>query len=471
MESKSFPRLTIGAPKGRSGKTNVTIGLIGALTKQGQKVIPFKKGPDFIDPAWLSLAAGNECHILDLFLFSRMQNLALFAEQAQKNGVSLIEGNMGLFDGIDAQGSGSTAELAKLLKSPVILVLDVTRMTRTAAAIVKGLAAFDPELNLAGIILNRVGSRRQEILVRTAIEDYCGLPVIGAIPKFKNPVIDERHLGLVPPVEYGKKNEAVDFLSTIIKDNVDLELIKKLAQSAPKLFLPDLKKAQEKPPRVRIGIFKDVVFQFYYPENLRALKREGAELIKIDSLKDQHLPQIDGLYLGGGFPEVQAEALAENHSLKEEVAAAAEKGLPIYAECGGLIYLGRSLLASNKEYPMAGVFPISFALEPTPVGHGYMHLEVTEDNPYYPKGMLLKGHEFHYTRPLIEDLEIIHKNNVQLIFNLKRGTGFYAGRDGLIKGNTLAHYAHFHAAAIPQWAENLVNLSGRYHQINSPINL
>jgi cobyrinic acid a,c-diamide synthase len=470
MESKSFPRLTVGAPKGRSGKTSVTIGLIGALTQQGQKVIPFKKGPDFIDPAWLSLAAGNECHILDLFLFSHMQNLTLFAEQAQENGISIIEGNMGLFDGIDAKGSGSTAELAKLLKSPVILVLDVTRMTRTAAAIVKGLAAFDPELNLAGIILNRVGSHRQELLVRTAIEDYCGLPVIGAIPKFKNSVIDERHLGLVPPIEYEKKNEVVDFLSTVIKDNVDLELIKKLAQTTPKLFLPDLRKVQDKPMRVRIGIFKDVVFQFYYPENLRALKREGAELIEIDSLKDQHLPQIDGLYLGGGFPEVQAEALAENRSLKEAVAAAAERGLPIYAECGGLIYLGQSLLTSNGEYPMAGVFPVSFALESVPVGHGYMHLEVVEDNPYYPKGVLLKGHEFHYTRPLIEDLKITH-NNIGLIFNVKRGTGFYAGRDGLVKGNTLAHYAHFHAAAIPQWAENFVNLSAWYHQINSPFNL
>jgi len=456
------PRITIGAPRGRSGKTSVSIGLARAFQEEGKKIIPFKKGPDFIDPAWLTLAAGKQCHNLDLFLLSREQVRGIFAAEAVNADLALIEGNMGLFDGLDLAGSGSTAELAKLLQSPVILVLDVTRMTRTAAAVVQGLSAFDPKLAVAGVILNRVGSSRQALLVRTAIEEYCGVPVVGTLPKLQDKVLSERHLGLVPPAECPESNAVVETLAKVVKDNVDLGAIGRLAQSALPLAVSPLSPTAARSVRAKIGVFRDAAFQFYYPENLQALRDQGGELVEINALNDRHLPPVDGLYLGGGFPENWASVLADNSSLMRDVALRASEGLPIYAECGGLIYLGRSLICQGREYPMAGVFPLTFTMEAKPAGHGYMTMEVAGDNPYYPRGTVLKGHEFHYSRPLIEDME-----GLRPVFKVTRGTGFAAGWDGLIYKHTLAHYAHFHAVSTPQWAQSLVELAAE-HQAARP---
>ncbi len=454
------PRVLIAGVRGGSGKTLISLGLLAAWRKQGYQMAPFKKGPDYIDAAWLSLAAGRLCRNLDLFLMSPQAALESFAGSAAASDVAVIEGNRGLFDGMDAQGSYSTAELAKLLRAPVVLSVDCTKATRTVAAVVLGCQQLDTQVSLRGVILNQVAGPRHESVLREAIESICRTPVLGAIPRIPERLFPERHLGLVPPPEHGQLASAIDQAAAVAEEYLDLEAMWDLAQQAPALE-PQPQQGpttQERPQAevARIGVFRDAAFQFYYPENLEALERQGARLIEVSPIHDPALPEVDALYIGGGFPETLAPALAENRPFLDSLRRSIEQGLPVYAECGGTVYLGKTLLFEGKEYPMAGALPVVFAFGAKPQGHGYTVLETVERNPFYAVGETLRGHEFHYTymQSSPEDLSFA--------FRVQRGHGFDGERDGLCHRNVLACYTHVHALGTDCWAPALVRAAARF---------
>ncbi len=448
------PRVVIAGLRGGSGKTTLALGLIAAWQQRVGEVVPFKKGPDYIDAGWLTLAAGQSCYNLDPYMMSGEQILDSFWQHSQKAQGAVIEGNRGLHDGLDAEGSCSTAELAKLLQAPVLLVVDGTMVTRTAAAAVLGCQHLDPEVPIRGVILNRVAGPRHEEMLRTTIERYCRVPVVGAIPKLKEDDFPERHMGLVTALEHPEAREAILARIQIVKRYLDLEKVIAIANQAPPLSwrpaYPSerVSKAYRQPV---IGVIKDSAFQFYYPENLEALEKRGARLVTLNSMQDRVLPPLDAIYIGGGFPETHAEQLAANSQFRGSLKSAIEAGLPVYAECGGLMYLGRSLDIEGSIYPMVEALPIDFQLEKKPQGHGYTEVQVVETNPFYPVGITLKGHEFHYSRVIHSDLD-----SNSLVFAMKRGTGILDGKDGVCYKNVLATYTHVHAIGTPEWAEGLI---------------
>jgi len=462
----AFPRIMIAALRGGSGKTIVSVGLIASWRKRGMAVAPFKKGPDFIDAGWLALAASHPCFNLDTFLMPADKILLSFTKRALFADIAVIEGNRGLYDGIDLEGSTSTSELAKLLNAPVILLIDCTKSTRTVAAMVLGCLRFDPEVNICGVILNRVAGARHESILRKTVEEYCALPVLGAIPKIKGEAFPERHMGLVPTPEHDWAEESVEKAAEMAQRYLDLDRLLAIAKEAPGLTATseildektnlDIK---EGGPRPRIGVIRDAAFQFYYPENLEAIEAAGADIVMVSALGDPGLPSLDGLYIGGGFPETQARALAENRGFRDDVRRLAEKGLPIYAECGGLMYLGESLVLDNVTYPMVGVFPAIFGFSKRPEGHGYTIFEVEKPNPYFEPGVQVRGHEFHYSKVLSWQ-----GRSDDLAFRMIRGTGLDGKRDGLCYKNTLATYSHIHALGTPSWADAMVEASALYSQ-------
>jgi cobyrinic acid a,c-diamide synthase len=511
------PRLIIAALRGGSGKTVLSIGILAALRKSGKSVAPFKKGPDYIDAGWLALAAGRPCYNLDAFLLSREDNLNSFQSHSINSDISIIEGNRGLYDGIDLEGSTSTAELGKLLACPVILCVDCTKITRTMAAVVSGCCQFDPDVMIKGVILNRVANARHEKKLRGSIEHYCRIPVVGAIPKLGEQYFPERHLGLVPTPEHDWANKSIEAISSIAEQHIDLAAIAAIANSAPALKTEDrvqraedrrqrievrgqttedgLKKSEvgmrksetevgqpatriqqvvtsdqepeavdQQPatsiqypvfsietPSVRVGIIKDSAFQFYYPENIDALAKGGAEVVFISPLKQKELPELDALYIGGGFPETHAGQLAENKNFSARLKALADDGFPIYAECGGLMYLGEKLVLEGVSYPMVGVLPLTFDFYKRPQGHGYTIVKVEGQNPYYDIGTEIRGHEFHYSR-----VSKWAGQKGDLVFRMQRGAGIEKDRDGILYKNVLATYTHVHALGTPQWAQALI---------------
>jgi cobyrinic acid a,c-diamide synthase len=466
--SNILPRIIIAALKGGSGKTITSLGLAAAWLDKGLKVAPFKKGPDFIDASWLTLAAGRPCYNLDSFLMTDPQIAQSFHSNSVGMDISLIEGNRGLFDGLDQEGRYSTATLGKLLKAPVIIIVDVTMVTRTVAALVLGCQKFDPGLKIGGIILNRVAGPRQDSIIRNSIEHYCNVPVVGSIPKLKKNLFPERHMGLIPHRERERAEKAIAWAKKVVEQNLDLESIEKIAHDSDSLESANHDREQAQPdtlPRepLRIGFIRDNAFWFYYPENLDQLKNLGAVLVEVDSMTDKQLPMLDALYIGGGFPETQAEALAYNEGFRASLKERIEAGLPVYAECGGLMYLGESLILKEKTYPMAGVLPLKCVLEERPQGHGYTILEVTRPNPFYPVGEILKGHEFHYSKPSITD-----SKGIDTSFHVKRGRGLDGQRDGLFKKNLLATYTHLHAAGNTLWSQSFYNKALQIKRQNKP---
>lgn len=464
-----FPRIIVGALRGGSGKTILAIGIIAAFCRRGKSVAPFKKGPDYIDAGWLALAAGRPCYNLDSFLLDDWANLQSFTSHAADSDLAVIEGNRGLYDGIDLQGSTSTAELAKLLKSPVVLCVDCTKATRTMAAVVSGCARFDPDVMIKAVILNRVANSRHEQKLRDSIEYYCGIPVVGALPKLGRQLFPERHLGLVPTPEHNWAKDSIDAVAQITEQHVDLKAVLEIARDVPNLTPPDRATRPQEISRKtaksaalaatvalsskpRIGILKDSAFQFYYPENIDALAVHGAEIVFISPLKDPQLPELDALYIGGGFPETHAQQLAANQTFSRQLKGHAEKGLPIYAECGGLIYLGETLNLEGKTYPMAGVLPIAFDFYKRPQGHGYTLVTVEKPNPYYDVGMEIRGHEFHYSQ-----VAKWSGTDDDLVFRMQRGSGIHKDRDGILYQNVLATYTHIHARGTPTWAKAFVH--------------
>ncbi|UCC78631.1 MAG: hydrogenobyrinic acid a,c-diamide synthase (glutamine-hydrolyzing) [Candidatus Zixiibacteriota bacterium] len=465
--AEKIPRLVIAGLSGDSGKTIVTLSILAALKRKGLNLSVFKKGPDYIDPAWLSWAAGSDCRNLDTFLINDRDVLMTFGEYASPSGISLIEGNRGIFDGRGDEGKHSTAELAKLLRAPVALVVDCTKTTRTVAAMVKGCINFDPGVNIAGVILNKLAGKRHRAVIVDSIEKYCGIPVLGAIPRFDGEaeLIPGRHLGLVTPSEFESGYKLENRLYEIAEKHLDLNEILKRANDAQALDHTAFESNRESYPDVKIGYFKDSVFTFYYPENLEALRERGAELIPVSSLSDSSLPDIDGLYIGGGFPETHADQLSENRPLMDSVKSAAEDRLPIYAECGGLIYLSRSLKWNSRIFPMAGLFDIDLKMSKKPVGHGYVEAEIDRKNPFYTNDAVIKGHEFHYSAP-VSDFE-----TDSTCMNIKRGTGIGGNRDGLLYKNCFAAYTHIHARGVPEWANSFVRLAREYMNAKKQIGI
>ena len=476
----------IAALRGGSGKTILSIGLIAAWQKRNWSIAPFKKGPDYIDTGWLALAANRPCYNLDTFLLASPLILQSFLNHTHKDDIAVIEGNRGLYDGIDLAGSTSTAELAKLLKTPILLCVDCTKITRTMAAVISGLIQFDPDVTIMGVVLNRVAGARHERILRDNIEHYCGIPVLGAIPKLKTQIFPERHMGLVPTPEHDWAGESINTAAQVASDHIDLDAVYECIRYLPPLDSTEVRRQRseargqrtEASPspkgfgaagkgeiteveavRPRIGIIKDSAFQFYYPENIDALKMAGAEILFISPLAQKTLPALDALYIGGGFPETHAQQLAENKSFRDALKAMAEDGLPIYAECGGLMYLGEELVLEENAYPMVGVLPLTFDFYPRPQGHGYTVVTVENDNPYYDIGAEIRGHEFHYSRVLNWS-----GDEKDLVFRMQRGVGITKDKDGICYKNVLATYTHIHALGTPHWAPALVRNATAYQQ-------
>ncbi len=454
--------IVVAGLRGGSGKSAVAVGLVAAWTSDGHAVTPFKKGPDYIDAGWLSVAAGRPCRNLDPFLMTPETIRASFAAHAGP--LAVIEGNRGLFDGVDAAGSRSTAELAKMLDLPVLLVVDCTKATRTVAALVLGCRALDPEVRLIGVVGNRLGTGRQRRVIAEALREYTDVPFLGGLPRMAEEPFPMRHLGVIPFQEHGAAPGAVAALAATVRDHLDISLL--LERICPLTTGSGEKRPETPHPapgdekevtghggsgRVRIGVMRDAAFQFYYPENLEALEAAGAELVAIDALHHPDLPAVDGLYIGGGFPETSIAALADNSSLRRDVRRAAEEGMPVYAECGGLIYLCRSLEVAGVRYPLAGVFPVDLDITRRPQAHGYSVLRVEGENPFYPVGTEIRGHEFRYSRVLAWEGE-----PGRLPLRVVRGTGFAGRREGLAFRNVLALYTHVHALGTPEWAPAFV---------------
>ncbi len=443
--------IVIAGLAGGSGKSVISVGLTLALARAGKTVVPFKKGPDYIDAGWLKLAAGRSCYNLDPYLMSEEVIRHSFLTHSAGADRVIVEGNRGLYDGVNAEGGYSTAELALTLKLPVLLVVNCTKTTRTVAAMVLGCQKLDERVDIRGVVLNQIGTERHRAIVTQAVEKYTGLPVLGAVPRMKRDIFPMRHLGVTPHQEYEDSAAAMDLLAATINEHLDIERIEAIMAPVGRPESCGPGSPQADGLRLRIGILMDAAFQFYYTENLEALERLGAELVMINALTAATLPELDGLYIGGGFPETSAAELAANSSFRQSLREAVAAGLPVYAECGGLIYLGDSIILEGQEYPLAGVFPIRFGMSKRPQAHGYSTFVVDGDNPFYSKGAEVRGHEFRYSTVLNWQ-----GSPEQLTLKMTRGQGFMDGRDGLTVNNVLALYTHVHADGTPQWAEGFM---------------
>ena len=462
-------RLLVSAAHKSSGKTTLTIGLCAALARRKLRVQPFKKGPDYIDPMWLSLAGGRPCHNLDFFLMPHEEILATFSRYARGSDIALIEGNKGLYDGLDLDGSNSNAALAKLLDAPVVLVIDARGMTRGVAPLILGYQAFDRDIRIGGVILNQLGGSRHERKLRAVIEHYTDVPVIGAVHHDERLAIVERHLGLMPSNEASAAHAKIDQIAELVAAQVDLDRIQALAAAAPPLPAgnpsPDAAALTHASPAsgrgdsnkvpIKLGIARDAAFAFYYPADLEALEHHGAELVPIDTLRDPHLPAIDALFIGGGFPEVHMQALEANRSLRAEIRQAIENGLPVYAECGGLMYLTRSLAWHGQHCEMVGALPADTVMHAKPQGRGYVKLRETGAGPWpalppTPAAVEIRAHEFHYS-----SLENV-ADGLHYAYDVTRGTGIDGRRDGIVYRNVLACYTHMRDVGGNHWTWRFV---------------
>ncbi len=446
-------QLLISAAHKSSGKTIVGIGLCAALTRRGLAVQPYKKGPDYIDPMWLSRASGRPCRNLDFHTMGRDEVRRAFRSAATGADLALVEGNKGLHDGLDLDGGNSNAALATLLRSPVVLVLDSCGTTRGVAPLVLGYQAFAPEVRIAGVVLNRVGGPRHEGKLRAVLEHYTDVPVLGAVGRDPELCIPERHIGLTPDNEAQDAARRVARIGDAVARQVDLDAL--LALAAPLAAVAAQPEAPAPTPDVRIGVARDAAFGFYYPDDLTALRRAGAELVFFDTLRDRRLPPVDGLFVGGGFPETKMRELEANRALRRQIAAAVEAGLPTYAECGGLMYLARSLTWQGRTCRMVGAVPADAVMEDRPQGRGYVRLRQTEHAPWPLPGQggeqpLLAAHEFHHSRLVNVG------DGVAFAYRVVRGHGIDGRHDGLVHRNLLAGYAHLRDVEANRWAGRFV---------------
>lgn len=460
----TFPRLVIAGTSSNVGKTTVTLALLAALKSRGRRVQPFKAGPDFIDPGHHTAASGRTSRNLDGWMLGETVNREIFARAAADADISIIEGMMGLFDGSSpVSETGSTAELAKQLAAPVLLVVDGSAMARSAAALVSGYAKFDPELRVAGVLFNRVGGEGHYRLLKEAVEAATDVAVVGYLRPDPTVTVPDRHLGLVTAIEKGS-TELYDRLARAAAETVDLDHVEALAQSAggfPVLGTPFPVLRSENGTRdagdglVRVGVAYDAAFCFYYPDNLELLETAGAELVKFSPLRDRSLPDVDLLYLGGGYPELYGAALSENVAMRQAIHSFAARGGAIYAECGGLMYLTEAIRDfEGRSHEMIGLFPAKAVMRKPGLTLGYRTVECSQRCMLGELGVMARGHEFHYST-------LVPNGPLSYACTLADAQGKPRGQDGLISGNVLALYTHLHFASRPQIATTLVDSARR----------
>lgn len=449
MAQVNVPRVVIAGTSSGVGKTTIVTGLLAALTQRGLQVQSYKVGPDYIDPGYHRLASGKAAHNLDTWLAPPEKVVPIFTKTAQGNDVVIIEGVMGLYDG-GRTGVSSTAAIAKMLNAPVVLVVDAKSMGESVAATVLGYKMYDPAVRLAGVIVNRLGSATHKAMVCEALERL-EVPVVGCI--YRNEVLHmpERHLGLTPVTEHDAFDTVAE-MGRQIAEQVDVTGLVEVARSAGPLTIPAADVVRRK-AEVRIGVAQDEGFSFYYPESLAVLEALGAELVPFSPLKDRSIPAVEGLVLGGGFPEMFVAELAANESIRQSVYRACRQGLPVYAECGGLMYLTRQIVDfTGKAYDMAGVIPAVCSMESKLQTVGYVEATALRDNVLCKAGETLRGHEFHFSR-MIPDGEA---DQFPWAFQFKkmRTGSIYPG--GYMAGNVLGSYLHMHFAGNEQAAARFV---------------
>ena len=451
------PRVLVSATHKSSGKTTVAIGLCRALRDRGLTVQAFKKGPDYIDPMWLTTATGRRCRNLDPYLSDAAEYRGAFRRHAAAADVCVVEGNKGLYDGLALDGSNSNAALAKALGLPVVLVIDARGMTRGIAPLILGYQAFDRDVRIAGVILNNLGGSRHEAKLRMVIEHYTDVRVLGALHCDPRLAITERYLGLMPSNEAEGAEQRVAAIGAVVSAAVDVDDVLRIATDVPPLAVPGDAVAEPFPPPavadLRIGVIQDRAFGFYYADDLDALRAAGATLIRVDALADTQLPNVDGLVIGGGFPELFAAELEANAQLRGKIRAAIDAGLPVYAECGGLMYLARTLTHKGQTHRMVGAIPGDVVMHDRPVGRGYVNLEESADFPWPAAGAgdgTVRAHEFHYSS--LENLP----GDLHYAYTVKRGHGVDGRRDGIVVQNVLASYAHLRSAGSNAWAARFV---------------
>ncbi|MCP4933599.1 MAG: hydrogenobyrinic acid a,c-diamide synthase (glutamine-hydrolyzing) [bacterium] len=453
--------LYISAAHKSSGKTTLSVGLAAALTRRGSRVQTFKKGPDYIDPLWLQLASDHPCYNLDFNTQNTEEIMDLFARKLADSEIGLIEGNKGLYDGVALDGQDSNAALAVKLQAPVILVIDVMGITRGIAPLLVGYSTFDPNVNIAGVIFNKVGSPRQEDKLRTSVERYTDISIVGSVPRDNNLLAPERHLGLVPPSESDHVSERITELAKMMEASLDIDQLSEMAQLAPP---PPTSKSvpvvETMPHKLRIGIARDSAFGFYYQDDLETLENAGAELVFVNTLEEQKLPAIDGLFLGGGFPETHMKALQNNKSLRADIKVAAQGGLPVYAECGGLMYLSKQIIWRDEIAEMVGFIPGTVTMHDAPQGRGLVLLQETGQGAWPEQSgdeqpATIKAHEFHYAslEGLPDDTVFAHK--------VLRGHGIDGAHDGIVLDNVQAGFCHHRTTAQNDWAVRFVDFVRR----------
>jgi cobyrinic acid a,c-diamide synthase len=456
-------RFYVSAAHKSSGKTTISVGITAALSARGLRVQTFKKGPDYIDPQWLRLASGRPCYNLDYNTQSQGEILSAFARRADAD-AALIEGNKGLYDGMDLEGRDCNASLAGLLGAPVVLVISVEGVTRGIAPLLLGYQAFDPSLKFAGVILNRVASSRQEAKLRQVIERYTSFEVLGAVRRSPELAVNERHLGLTTPLETGRHQAAIAKLAEAVEQSANLDRLLELASAAGGPAPAPPSREQRGAGRdLRVAVARDSAFSFYYADDLEALEAAGAELVFFSPLADARLPEADALLLGGGFPETHMAALEANAALRAEVRAAVEAGLPAYAECGGLMYLCRSIQWGEERREMAGVIPADVVMGAKPQGYGLVTLTETSAAPWgalTAGGDPIRAHEFHYAR--LENVE----PGLTFAYDVTRGHGVTGRQDGVVIGNLLAGFTHLRHTEHTPWANRFVELARRWKTQN-----
>ena len=450
QEPMNFPRLVIAGTHSGVGKTTVTLAILAALNARGLRVQAFKVGPDFIDPGHHSAGTGRLSRNLDGWMLGEAVNREIFTRASADADLSIIEGMMGLFDGSSPVSEiGSTAELAKQLDAPVLLVIDGSAMARSAAAMVSGYATFDPALRVAGVLFNRVSSEGHYMLLKQAVEQETKVKVVGYMRADQEMTISDRHLGLVTAMEQGT-GELYGRLAKAAAETVDLDRVEVLARSCRELPMASHSISGSNGRRVRIGVAQDQAFCFYYPENLELLEREGAELVKFSPLNDRVLPDTDMLYLGGGYPELHGERLAGNTAMRTAIRKFSERGGTIYAECGGMMYLTQAIRdLAGTSHEMVGLFAAEAVMSKVSMTLGYRELRTLQPCVLGEIGVTVRGHEFHYS--LVEP-----KGRLQYACMLTDAQGQSKGQDGLVVGNTVGLYSHLHFASQPKVAASLI---------------
>jgi cobyrinic acid a,c-diamide synthase len=450
-------RLFVSAIHKSSGKTMVSVGLAAAFAARGLAVRTFKKGPDYIDPMWLAQAGNCTCYNLDFNTQSDDEIRATFARGGCGADVALIEGNKGLHDGLDTGGRDSSAALAKLLRAAVVLVVDTCGMTRGIAPLIIGYAEFDPNVEILGVILNKVGTARQETKLRQALEYYTDTPVLGVVGRDETLNVDERHLGLTTPTETQGPGEIIARARDVVMQSIDLDRLIRQADTDSDGCSPPFCDVTTSDDDLRVAVPRDAAFGFYYADDFEAFAQAGAKLVFFDTLRDEKLPEADALFIGGGFPETQAAALADNTSLRGQIRDALAAGLPTYAECGGLMYLARSITWKGQSHEMVGAVPADCVMRSRPQGRGLVLLEETQDLPWPDRAGAapIPAHEFHYAG--LENID----STCRFAYRVRRGFGIDGHHDGLVVNNVVAGFSHLRDTSRHHWVARFVAFARR----------